>query len=280
MVKLFSEAEKELGKISDCPGFEAGVIFEETLGKDWKLRAVRGDLEISDREEEEIRKMIFRRLSGEPLQYIVGSWEFFGFPIKVRKGALIPRQDTETLVETALFLIKDTKSPKILDLFSGTGCAAIAIKKSRPEADVTAVEKYPEAFGILKDNILSCPELTAVSGDALDKDLASGFSGYDLITANPPYLSESDMKNLQKEVEAEPKEALYGGKDGLDFYRAVPGIWIKSLKPGGHIAFEIGAGQEKDVTELLLKQGYRDIRQVKDLAGKIRVVYGERGADR
>lgn len=258
--------------VTDFPEFEAGVILEEVLGKSWRIDDLKGSLKISEDSIKRADEMLSRRLSGEPLQYIVGEWDFCGLRLKVEPGVLIPRQDTETLADTALDLIRDIKSPRVIDLCSGTGCVAIAIKSKRSDAEVYAVEKYEAAYEILKDNIKRYPGVNAVSADVLDDAAAAKFHDMDLITANPPYLTSDDMKNLQKEVTYEPKEALYGGDDGLRFYREIPGIWHDVLKDGGHIAFEIGLGQEYEVGKILGDKGYKDIKYINDLTGRARVV--------
>lgn len=272
--RLYADISKRLSKVTDDCGFEARVILETVLGRDYRLRALSGALgEPSETELAKIEKMILRRLSGEPLQYIIGEWEFFGLSFKVGRGVLIPRQDTETLVETSLKLLKDTANPQVLDLCSGTGCVAIAISNSRPDAQVSAIELYPEAYGILCENAKLFGGVTAMQADALDPETASKFVGLDLITANPPYLTAEDMENLQREVSQEPQTALFGGEDGLDFYRALSKEWYESLKDGGTIAYEIGLGQEEAVAEILKDCGYRDIEYVNDLTNRVRVVF-------
>lgn len=273
MVKaLFKDTLKKLSSVTDSAEFEAGVIFEEVFGRDWRLKLISGMLDReSDDERLRVEGMVERRLKGEPLQYIVGEWEFYGLSFKVAEGVLIPRQDTEALVDTALRLLGGISSPRVLDLCSGTGCVAAAIKSRRPDSDVSAMELSREAYEILAENSKRYG-VKAVLGDALSENSAADFSGLDLITANPPYLTENDMKNLQREVGYEPEMALYGGEDGLEFYRRIPAVWRNSLKPGGFIAFEVGKGQEIAVAELLASCGYKYVETADDLAGITRVV--------
>lgn len=279
MVKsLISELSERLKTVTESPEHEAAIICEEVYGRDFRLKLLTGQLdrEPTTAEREKLDDMVARRISGEPLQYIIGEWEFYGLDFKVAEGVLIPRPDTETLVDTALKLIDGVKSPKVLDLCSGTGCVAIAIKANRPDAEVSALELYPEAFKILGENIARRGGVTAVNADALSEDTAAKFSGLDLITANPPYLTSEDMSNLQREVTKEPAAALFGGDDGLDFYRGLSRIWRNCLRDGGHIAFEIGFGQEEAVCEILKWYGYCDIGFERDLTGKVRVVHAEK----
>lgn len=272
--RLHADISKRLSGMTDDCGFEARVILETVFGRDYRLRELSGQIcEPSEAEFAKIEEMIARRMSGEPLQYIVGEWEFFGLTFKVGKGALIPRQDTETLVETALELLKGIQNPWALDLCSGTGCVAIAISNGRPDAQVSALELYSEAYGILCDNAERHGGIKTIRADALDPDTAKKFAGLDLITANPPYLTAEDMERLQREVKHEPQTALFGGEDGLDFYRALSKIWYDSLKDGGVIAYEIGLGQENAVAEILRACGYREVRFVNDLTNRVRVVF-------
>lgn len=274
---LFREIKTLLSGLCDDADSETKVIFETVLGRDWKLLELKnGFLNISPESEKMIRSLSERRLTGEPLQYIVGEWEFYGMRIKVGDGVLIPRQDTETLVETALGLIKNTNKPRVLDLCSGTGCVALAIAKNRPDSEVAALELYPEAYKILCENAKEHGGIKTVCADALDQKTAQSFSDLDLITANPPYLTESDMNSLQREVGFEPKTALFGGKDGLDFYRSLPKIWIDSIKEGGHIALEIGLGQQESVASQLKAAGFKNICSARDLTGRIRVLHAEK----
>ena len=222
----------------------------------------------------EIRAKTERRLSGEPLQYILGEWEFYGLPFKVGDGVLIPRQDTETLVDVGLKFLNGRASNKrlTLDLCAGSGCIGITLAKLAG-AEVTLVEKSERAFGYLWENILlnGVSACGAVRGDVMNENTVC--DKYDLIVSNPPYLTDSDMRSLQREVEFEPKDALYGGTDGLDFYKSILDIYPKKLKRGGMIAVEIGMGQESAVSEIFRKNGIEP-RLEKDMCGVYRVVYG------
>ena len=271
--RMRAEISNRLNSVTEDSDFEARIILETVLGRDYRLKSLINGLVPSDGDLKRIEAMVSRRLSGEPLQYIVGEWEFYGLTLKVGRGVLIPRQDTETLVETALELIKDVTNPKVLDLCSGTGCVAIAIKKKRPDAEVTALELYPEAYEILCENISRYCGIKAIQADALDPTTAQMFSGLDLITANPPYLTAEDMGALQREVSCEPKTALFGGEDGLCFYRGLSENWRSSLRSGGHIAYEIGLGQEADVRRILSECGYFDIGYQNDLTNRVRAVF-------
>lgn len=222
-------------------------------------------------------ELLERRLSGYPLQYLVGEWDFCAHTFKVGEGVLIPRQDTETAAELAGEFLKERPPEKrrVLDLCAGSGCIGIVLARDCG-AKAVCVESSAEAFAYLTENVgLNgvSDSVTAVCGDIFDGEILRGVGGgYNLIVSNPPYLSDSDMKALQKEVTFEPKSALYGGADGLDFYRKILGIYPQKLAAGGMIAFEIGIHQDAAVGELFEKSGLEP-RFRRDLCGVKRVVY-------
>jgi release factor glutamine methyltransferase len=219
--------------------------------------------------------MAQRRIDGFPLQYILGKWEFYGLTFKVGEGVLIPRQDTETLVDYVLTMFKNDDTLKIADLCSGTGCIPIAIEKRLTNAEVHAIELSTIAHSFLVENIaLNSSKVIPHLGDVLEPSTAEEFNSLDLITANPPYLTINDMEHLQKEVSFEPKLSLFGGNDGLDYYRNICKVWKSSLKVGGMIVFEIGQNQENDVSKIMLENGFSDIAIIPDLCGVNRVVSG------
>lgn len=255
-------------------GFEARQILEKAGISPMKILAEPCE-KISPEVCEKVREMTKKCASGYPLQYILGEWEFYGLPFEVGEGVLIPRQDTETLVEIAADFLKTLpeNERKTLDLCAGSGCIGITLAKLFG-ADVTLVEKSREAFAYLEKNIALNDvkaQCNAVLGDCFDEEKNCG--EYNLILSNPPYLTEKDMENLQKEVSFEPKTALYGGEDGLDFYRALLRKYPKMLKENGLLAVEIGMGEEKAVAELFRENGLEP-RFAEDLRGIVRVVYG------
>lgn len=228
---------------------------------------------VPEETEKAAREKISRRRRGEPLQYILGEWEFYGYPFKVGEGVLIPRQDTETLAELAVsFLEKRGGKPLAADLCAGSGCIGITLAK-RLGCEVKCFELSEAAFGYLEQNIaLNGVEslVTPILADVLNVDTDERF---DLIAANPPYLTKRDMETLQREVAFEPGFALYGGEDGLDLYRGILPRWSRRLKSGGLIAVEIGIGQEKDVMRIFAENGIEP-GLAKDACGIYRVVYG------
>ncbi len=261
-------AKELLEKVSSEAEGEAEILVAHLLD------ISRGSLKYTSRqiEQNQIEPLINRRLKGEPLQYILGKWGFYKGEFLVGEGVLIPRQDTETLVETAVEFLKDRKSPTVIDLCSGSGCVAISIATDYPEAQVIACEKYEKAYSFLEKNI-KLNNTKNVKPMLLDITEES-FGEADLIVSNPPYITKKDMEVLQSEVLKEPETALYGGEDGLYFYRVIAEKWSPLLKKGGMLALEIGIGQEESVKELLKKAGLKNIGTKKDLCGVQRVVFG------
>ena len=210
-----------------------------------------------------------RRLAGEPLQYLLGEWEFWGLTLAVGEGVLIPRPDTEILVEQGLAALAGVEAPRILDLCAGSGCVALALAKERPDAAVTAVEWDPAAWCWLTKNLAAYGDIVApLRADVLAPP-PEGLGLFDLITANPPYLTAEEMTVLSPEVGHEPPQALLGGDDGLAFYRAIRAHWLPLLKPGGTLAMEIGWQQGESVSALFAPYAPR---VVKDYGGNDRVV--------
>lgn len=256
-------------KIPDAD-FDAKCMIEQVTGRNYHDMTP-----LSDEEADNARAMAERRITGEPLQYILGEWEFYGLRMFVGEGVLIPRPDTETLVDAVLERFVRTDAPVILDLCSGSGCIALALKANLPQASVHAVEKSDKALAYLrKNNACHGDRITIHQHDVLDVQTADDFSGVDVIVSNPPYLTAEEMAVLQTEVRHEPAMALEGGEDGLLFYREIPKIWKKSLRPGGMLAFEVGDAQAEDVAAILAENGFADIRILPDLAGISRVVLG------
>lgn len=220
-----------------------------------------------------LHRAVERRIAREPLQYIIGQWEFYGLPFFVGDGVLIPRQDTETLVDEALRFLKSRRACSAVDLCSGSGCIAVSVAKNAPNCSVTAVEKYPEAFRYLEKNTeLNGVSVKCVSGDAISFCENASPQEYDLVLSNPPYIPSDDIGALEPEVKSEPKTALDGGEDGLFFYRALAETVPRILKDGGRIMVEIGYDQKSSVTEIFSANGFSNIKCIKDLSGNDRVI--------
>lgn len=219
-------------------------------------------------------KFIEKRISGEPLQYILGEWSFMGFDFKVGRGVLIPRDDTEVVVNLCIDFLENRTDKKTVDLCSGSGAIAVALDKISG-AKVTAVEIDETAFSYLETNVKeNNSSVKPVMADALEicKTFADG--ELDLIVSNPPYIKSADIETLQKEVRLEPRLALDGGEDGCDFYREIVSRWSRKLKKGGALAFELGENQADAVKALMAEQGFSDFKISLDFGGVQRAIIG------
>lgn len=217
---------------------------------------------------------IKKRISGEPLQYILGEWSFMGFDFKVGRGVLIPRDDTEVVVNLCIDFLENRTDKKTVDLCSGSGAIAVALDKISG-AEVTAVEIDETAFSYLETNVKeNNSSVKPVMADALKICDTFADGGLDLIVSNPPYIKSADIETLQKEVQLEPRLALDGGEDGCDFYREIVNRWSKKLKKGGALAFELGEGQADAVKALMTEQGFSDFKISLDFGGVQRAIIG------
>ena len=229
---------------------------------------------LTDFQQKNLDEIIEKRVMRYPLQYIFGKWNFYGHDFFVGPGVLIPRADTETLVDVCLEHIEKNSSKTLLDLCAGSGCIGITLAAEKKDTDVILLEKYNEAIAYIEKNIKlnNVKNVKTFCGDVFSGELSD--KKYDLIVSNPPYISEKDMKNLQAEVRYEPETALSGGKDGLDFYKAIIDNYKASLNDNGMLAFEVGIGQSGDVKELMEKAGFENIGSSCDIAEIERVVFG------
>lgn len=250
------------------PEFEAGVLLEDIGGKSPAEIQLSPNAEIPPEKAAAVEAAAQRRSGGYPLQYIIGSWDFYGRRFACGEGVLIPRAETELLCECVIKYFAKRPAPRIVDLCSGTGCIAITLAKEISGAQVTAVELYDGAFGYLQRNNAAfggC--VSAVQGDALEP-----FGEFDCVVSNPPYVAAAEMPTLQREVLAEPETSLLGGADGLDFYRAIAKNWYGHIASGGFIAFEIGETQGRAVEAILKENGYYGVSVWEDYSGLDRIV--------
>lgn len=231
---------------------EAVWLFDSISSTTRMTRLLNGITEVDDMTAADYLGAVERRVKGEPLQYIIGEWDFFGNTFLVGEGVLIPRPETELLVDISLERVKDIKSPVVVDLCSGSGCIALSAALSRPDAEVIAVEKSPDAFAYLEKNIkgLSVTNVTAVNGDIFEGSRILPLLHADIIISNPPYIPSAEIDGLSVEVSHEPKMALDGGNDGLDFYRAIASDWFGILKPGGFVTVECAENQTEEILSL------------------------------
>jgi release factor glutamine methyltransferase len=232
---------------------------------------------ISDSQANAFDQLLSRRVNREPLQYILGEWEFFGLPIKVGSEALIPRPETEILVEQALSeAAKMSGSISILDIGTGTGCIALAIAKHLPGASVVGIDVSSGAVDLAKENarLIGISNVSFQIGDIFSDDWLNSIpTRFDLIVSNPPYISLSDFENLEPELNRfEPRYALTDESDGLTFYKRIARIAPNILSEQGRLLFEVGYDSSDVVGEILRSSGLDVFGTVNDLAGIPRVV--------
>ncbi len=251
--------------------FDSRHIFEYVTGV--KRTDIIGDFNLAiPRDKARLYlELCKKRAKGYPLQYIVGSWEFMGLEFEVNENVLIPRADTETLVNYVLMWHKDCK---LLDMCTGSGCIGISIKHYMDTADVTLADISKNALDTAKRNA----ESNGTNVKFVEADLTKGFALYfekesfDVIVANPPYIKTADMDTLEKEVKHEPHLALCGGDDGLDYYRSLITDWKQALRDGGVMALETGYDTWQGVIKLFEQNGYKDINKIVDYSGVARVI--------
>ena len=263
---ILSEAEIE------APGLEARLLIEGVTGMNRASQIANSNSEISGEIQEKLISMAQKRAEHLPLQYILGKWSFMGFELKVGEGVLIPRDDTEVLVGLCLDYLKASDGKTALDLCAGSGAVSVALDKLA-NADVTAVELSDKAYNFLLENIKGT-NIKPHKGDIFECYRDFEAKSFDLIASNPPYIKTDEIEALQTEVGYEPKTALDGGADGLDFYRAIARRWTPLLKSGGAMAFELGEGQAEYVGGLMADHGYINIKTAKDLGGTDRAIIG------
>jgi len=264
------------------PAKEAEILLIETLQINTARLHTAAPV-IDEKVSMQIDAFANRRLQGEPLQYIIGHVDFWGMRIHVGKGVLIPRPETELMVEETIRIMMSAGAKRrlirsksgsridIVDLCTGSGCIALALAKEFPQADVYGIDKSAAALTYARRNV-ECNgigNVTFIEGD-LFAPLSSD-ARFDCIVSNPPYIRKDDIAGLQKEIGYEPLDALNGGKDGLDFYRRILQEAPRSLKNNGFVILEIGFDQADDIRRLASDSGFRDIRFVKDLAGIDRI---------
>lgn len=266
----------------DTYAFEAKLIIEKAFDSELPRILMNRDSAVPESILDNIQDMTEKRKKGFPIQYILGEWEFYGYKFKVGEGVLIPRQDTETLIDYVLDICRknNMKSPKIIDLCSGTGCIAITLKKEIPDSEIYALENSGIALEYLEYNAkLNQADIKIMEADVLEDKYTDNFKDFDIIVSNPPYLTRQDMRELQPEVRFEPITALYAGENGLYFYQRITPLWKKILKSGGMIVYEIGMNQHESVSDILESNNFNQTEFIKDTAGIIRVVSGVKQED-
>ena len=255
----------------ETPKLKARLLLQYILKKDRQYLIVYDNKEIDKKEQWEYFVNIEKIANGVPLQHITHTQEFMKMDFFVNENVLIPRPDTEILVEEVIKLAKNMDKPKILDLCTGSGAIAISIAKNIPSAEVLAIDISEKALEVAKKNANNLQSKVKFKKSNLFSNI--GKMKFDIIVSNPPYIKKSDIKLLSNEVQKEPQIALDGGYDGLDFYRKISSQAIDYLKFGSYLCFEIGYDQQEDVTEIIKDtKHYNDTYCKKDLFGNDRVI--------
>lgn len=276
--QLYKEIEKRLSAGEcDSPAFDAYCLLEDLGGLGRGNVPRMNDVVLPDDVCRRLLDATDRRAAGEPLQYLLGTWDFLDLTLAVGAGVLIPRPETELLCEVAADRLRPLPSSQVLDLCAGSGCVGLGIASLCPSVTVTALEKSPQAMAYLERNLAAYPRLhvTAREADVL-RDAALFDGMVDAVVSNPPYIPSADLDGLQREVQREPSIALDGGEDGLVFYRTIARDWTPKIRRGGFVAVEIGIGQAEDVCRLFAEAGLINIHKFPDFSGIDRVICGEK----
>lgn len=276
--EIFNTYMEELSHISDTPKLDIEILLSKALGDVDRLYIhLNLHKELTKEQLDSFNKMIQDRLKGRPIAYIVNNREFMGLDFYVEEGVLIPRPDTEPLVEEVIELVKGKENLKIVDIGTGSGAITVSLAKYIKDCQVYSLD--------ISDKALSIGLKNAISNKVEDKinfiksNIFSGIEDrglkLDVIVSNPPYIRRADIETLHTQVkDYEPYIALEGGEDGLNFYRDITRESVKYLKDKGILAFEVGHDQAEDVSEILKHNGYTNIYTKKDLQGIDRVVIG------
>ncbi len=275
---LLNLATKMLNsKKIDTARLDSQLILGKVLNKDKIYLMINSNEEVEEKDEEEFLKLINKRMENMPVRYILGEVDFMGLDFYIEEGVLIPRSDTEVLVEEVLKIIDKDKELNLCDLCSGSGAIGISLAHYRKNIMVDLIDFYEKPEKISKKNIVRNKlenQVKFIKSDLL-KEPIKELKRYDIIVSNPPYIKENVIDTLMDDVKNyEPRTALSGGDSGLIFYERIVEESKKALKENGILAFEIGYDQGDSVRNIMKNGGYIDINVVKDLAGLDRVVIG------
>ncbi len=257
---------------SGLPALEARILAGFALGLERSYVLSHPEAEVDEEDTAALERLFARRRQGEPIAYLVGSREFFGLELRVTPEVLIPRPETELLVERALLRLAGLKAPRVLELGTGSGAAAIALAKNRPDAEIWATDISPAALSLAEENaahhgvrlrLLCSHWFEALAGER-----------FHLVAANPPYVAEGDPHLKQGDVRFEPERALLGGADGMACIRRIAAEAREHLHSGGWLLFEHGYDQGERCERLLRECGYVQVADHRDLAGNARVCEG------
>ena len=274
LYSVYREAIKSLTEAGcDSPEFDAQQLVSFCLGMNKTQLLLNSGAPVEDGKLIFFEDCVKRRCNHEPLQYIIGMWDFHRFSFKVGEGVLIPRPETELLVEFAAEKIQKNDFKVVYDICCGSGCIGLTVAKLFPTIKVICVDLSDKAieYTTMNKELLAADNVTIVKADVLDSVGFLGLPRPDIILSNPPYIKTEEIKTLQPEIAFEPFMALDGGDDGLVFYRALSENWFTYINKGGYIAMEIGEEQGKDVLSLFVNKAEK-ARVIKDASGLDRVV--------
>lgn len=276
---LYLDARQELRRAGvDAAQLEARELLCFAADKTRNQFFKDMNLYVADHVEKRFRELMARRLAGEPVAYIIGEWEFYGLTLDICRDVLIPRPDTETLVDRGIEFVKDLpEGTRVLDLCAGSGCVGLAVAANCPGIRVILADWSEDALRVCRQNVRRCgltAQVSTTRANALE-GAPSALWDFDLILCNPPYIATEVYEGLEPSVrDYEPRMALDGGEDGLMFYRSVASGWKSALRTGGKLAFEIGYDQAPAVEYILAANGYENIQTFQDPGGHWRVVEG------
>ena len=261
-------------KGGDSPQLDAELLLAYALGKERSHLRAHPDTELSPVQAAEFERLLTARARGEPIAYLTGTREFWSLELRVTPATLIPRPETELLVEQAIALIPSGAAMDVLDLGTGSGAIALAIAKERPHCRVTAVEVSADALVVARDNArrLHITNVEFLQGDWFAPIATRRFQ---VLVSNPPYVGASDPHLQEGDLRFEPARALSSGEDGLRDTRRIVGEASDHLLTGGHLLLEHGYGQGAAVRGLLQTAGFTDVRSIRDFGGHERVSAGE-----
>lgn len=279
---MLTSKKNTLNSITQTPELDIAILLSTILGTHKSYLLAHSETEVSKDNEQKFYDAINKRKTGLPIAYITGVREFWGLPFQLTPSVLIPKQDTEILVERALNILKAEKkfldtSPRVLDVCTGSGCIAISLKHSMPEITITATDISADALHIAKQNsdTLVHSSITFIKGD-LREGIPSISGGWNLIVSNPPYIPSTTAKTLLKDGRNEPLLALDGGTDGLDLIRTLIPLAFTQLSPNGYLLLETGEYNAQETATCLKQQGFVDIVIHTDLENQDRVVEGKK----
>ena len=272
---ILKNAQQALAGCSDSPRLDSEVLLGHVLGANRARIYANPDLPISQEQAIEYQELVNSRVAGKPVAHLTGSREFWSFDLRVTPDVLVPRPETEVLVEAALERLPKEEERSVLDLGTGTGAIAIAIAVERPLSALTATDRSNAALDVARRNIaVHCPERVKLIAGSWYAAVADRC--FDMIVSNPPYISTEHTEKTDPELRFEPRHALYSGSDGLDDIRALIDGAAAHLNAAGWLLLEHGYDQADAVTELLKHAGFIDIDTRNDLSGHERVTGGRR----